>query len=359
MKKKLLTLVLAAAMVLSLSACGSASSARSGNSSSGTPESFQMPPKDTDGGTEDGTAVNELDEDTAQKLYNTYIDINNFMLGRINDSLEIYFDYVDIASEEFTLLDESNQHYICYSVPDSQLRSIEWAYETANSKGEKDALDQAFLDLYPHITALAQALNDIEIYTSFGDYLEDNFAKSQEQHTALLNVLADYFTAGDLFMDELDAVASERLMAQLELLKEEGYEVLYAMNMLINLAQSIESELYAQEVWNDNILDMDLTTIQPLYDEFSSYVDRILEYDDNKEALRAEGLNDSGYWFSFVLYAEHTRDSISQVMEKVKKGEPLGEFDLMFDSAPGQCNLTSFAEGISHVIDAYNSIISY
>ena len=366
MKKKLLTLVLATAMVLSLPACGDVSStgnrSSSADNASDASDSFQMPPKDiggTEGNTEDSAAGGELDEDTAQELYNTYIDINNFMLGRINDSLEIYFSYVDIESEEFKLLDESYQHYICYSVLDSQLKSIEWAYETASSKGEKDALDQAFLNLYPHITALAQALNDIEIYTSYDAFLDDDFAKSQEQHTALLSVLGDYFTAGDLFMDELSIVASERVAAQLERLKAEGYEVLYAMNMVINLAQNIESELYNQGVWDENILDMDLTTIQPLYDEFSAYVESILAYDDDEEALAAEGLNNSPYWFTFVMYTEDMGDSLSQVLEKVNNGEALSDTDLMFSSTPGQCSLTSFSEGISRVIEAYNNIISY
>lgn len=365
MKKKVFSFMLASAMVLSLAACEGVPSMGSGNSSAGNTgdspsDSFQMPPKDIGGDIEEGsTATGELDEDTVQQLYNTYIDINNLMLGRLNDSLGKYFEYVDVESEEFKLLDESYQHYFCYSLSNSQLQSIEWAYETASSKGEKDALDQAFLALYPSLTSLAQALDDIGDYTADDTYLEDGFARSQEQHTALLSVLEEYFATGGLFMDELNAVASERQAAQLERMKEEGYEVLYAMNMLINLAQSIESELYAQEVWDDNILDMDLTVIQPLYDEFSTYVDSILAYDDDEEALSAEGLNNSAYWMTFVMYAEDTRDSISMVIEKVKKGEPLDQYDTMITSMPGQCSLTSFADGISRIIDSYNSIISY
>lgn len=358
MKKRIFTVLIAAVMTFSLAACqGMPSGKEDKESSDSGSDSLTMPPKSF--GSEDNrpTPVPEgvLDEETAQRLYNIYIDINNAMLGRINDSLIRYFTYVDVESEEFKLLDESDNYYTCYSLS-SPLSDVEEAYEILNGKSEKDTLDQAFLDMYPSITNLLNTLNEISDYTSPQTYLEDNFAKSQEQHTALLNALAEYYTTGDIFLTELDIVADARQQESLEMMKNEGYVVFYSLNMVINLGKDILDELYVENVWDDNILDMDLTKIKPLYEEFCTYADALLAYDDDQEALQAEGLSNSAYWSIFIMNMKSTRDSIAKVIAKVEAGEALSEFDLAITSVSGQCNLSSFSTGVSDMIDSYNRL---
>ena len=126
--------------------------------------------------------------------------------------------------------------------------------------------------------------------------------------------------------------------------------------MVINLGKDILDELYLEGVWDDNILDMDLTKIQPLYEEFCTYADALLAYDDDEEALQAEGLSNSAYWSIFIMNMKSTRDSISKVLAKVEAGEALSEFDLSITSIAGQCNLSSFSTGVSDMIDSYNRL---
>lgn len=357
MKKKFLTALISAVMVFSLTACQSISPDKSGDKKEDGSDSLPMPPK-VFGSEEDIPAPGELDDATEYLLFNTYIDINNAMVGRIYDSLDRYFTYVDLESDEFKLLDENGDYYDCYSVFGVQ-SDLDTAYEIADSKGEKDVLDQAFLGMYPSITTLIQTLNEISEYTTAKTYLEDSYAKSQEQHTALISALEEYYNTGDLFRTELSIVADQRQAEELEEMKAEGYVVLYSLNMVINLGKQIENELYLEGVWDDNILDMDLTVIQPLYDEFSQYVDDVLAYNENEDALRAEGLANSAYWSTFVMNMKSTRDSISKVLAKVEAGEPLDQFDTIITSMAGHCNLSSFSEGVSGMINSYNRLISY
>lgn len=358
MKRKILTTLIAAVMLFSLTACQGISP-NSSKEEDGS-DSLTLPSK-TLGSEESNPTVTpdvELSDDEAQELYNTYIDINNAMVGRIYDSLDRYFTYVDFESEEFKLLDESYDYYDCYSIS-SPLRDVETAYELVSKKSNKDALDQAFIDMYPSISTLMQTLNEISDYTSPKTYLEDGYAKSQEQHAALMSVINEYFDTGDIFRAELSTVAQQRQMENLEQMKADGYVVLYSLNMVINYAQEIEYELYYQDVWDDNILDMDLTTIQPLYDAFSTYVDTVLAYSEDDDALRAEGLGSSGNLSLFIMHMKNTRESLSKVLAKVEAGEPLSQTDTMITSIAGQCNLSSFAEGLSDMIDSYNRLISY
>lgn len=362
MKKKFFTALIAVVMVFSLTACQGLSSDKGTTyKTDDGSDSLTMPPKTlgSEGDSPVTTPAGELDEETEHKLYNLYVNINNAMLGRINDSLNRYFNYVNTESEEFQLWEEGGDYYDCYSISSTIVSDVEDAYEILSGKAEKDALDQAFLNMYPSITSLMQTLNEISDYTTPKTYLEDDFAKSQEHHTALLSVLEEYFTTGNIFLDELTVVAYQRQMEDLEQMKAEGYEVTYSLNMVMLLAQQIEDELYVQDVWDDNILDMDLTTIQPLYDAFSTYVDAVLVYSEDNDALRAEGFSNSGNLSLFVMYMKSTRESLSKVLAKVEKGEPLSQGDMMITSIAGQCNLSSFAEGISDMIESYNRLISY
>ncbi len=353
MKKKIIATLISMVMAFSLTACQDVSPQKDDtDDADDETESASLPPKTN-------TAEGELSEETEFELYNLYISTNNNIVGPIIDSLQRYSDYVNLESEEFTLWEESDGRYDCSFLSDSIIEDLDRAYEILESKGEKDALDQAFLEMYSPLRATVEALKAIYEYTDYDTYLEDNYAKSQEHHTALLKALSEYLPTEEAFLTELTVVSDQRHREELEQMKEEGWVVTYSLNMVIDLGQQLVNELDSQGVWDDNILDMDLTKIKPLYDEFSTYVDAVLEYDQDDEALSAEGFQNSGYWATFIMAMEDSRDSISAVLAKVEAGEPLDEFDTSITSLPGMCNLTSFMEGVSDMIDNYNRLINY
>ncbi|MDE6621500.1 MAG: YiiG family protein [Lachnospiraceae bacterium] len=306
--------------------------------------------------TESEMSSEELEE-LEQELYNTYITINNFMLGRLDSSLERYFNYVDIEQMEFTLLDEDDDYFDCYSLSEYDIEDVENAYEMASSKKDKSELDEAYLKLYPSLSSVIETLNDIEVYTDMKSYLDDDYQRAQEYHTALMDSLVEYIDTGDAFMAELDIVAKEHQEIAYAQMQEQGFEVFYAMNMVIDIANEIESELYEQDVWDENILDMDLEKIQPLYDEFVSYVDDLLAYNEDEEKLAAEGISKYGWWDSFIRDLKDTKVSLTEVLQKVKDGEELSQFDIGSNFA-GDCSLSSFDVGLSALIRDYNNMIN-
>ncbi|MCM1187487.1 MAG: YiiG family protein [Lachnoclostridium sp.] len=353
-----ITVFAAIAAAFSLTACGGNASAdkRSTLTDSSAGVSAQ-PSADSE------SQVSALDERKAQDLYNNYIEINNHMVGGINDALTQYFSTVNVESETFELVKAELNNYFCYYPHSARyLGYAQDAYEAASGKSEKDALDQAYLDLYPSLQKLITILGEIHAYTDDDGFLKDNYAKSQEQHTALMSVLEEYFTYGEVFMNELNAVASEREREELEELKAEGYEVLYTLNMAMLSAEDLSDELYRQGIGNENVLDMDLTLIQPLYDEFTSYVDQVLQYDQDKDKLKEEGLYVSvdgmRDWGFFVTALQNTHKSITEVLEKVQAGEPLDMIAVRM-SGSGYASVSSFEEGVSETIERYNDLVAY
>lgn len=358
MVRKGITALAAIVAALSLTACQGNTSADGRNSL--TDSSTASVSAQPSAGSESQAA--ELNERDAQKLYNNYIEINNHMVGEINDALTQYFSHVNIESEEFEFVKDNVNNYFCYYPHSAKyLGYAEEAYETASGKSDKDALDQAYLDLYPSLQKLITVLGEIHTYTDDDSFLEDNFAKSQEQHTALMGALEEYFTYGEVFLDELNTIASRREREELEQMKEEGYEAFYTLNMAIFSAKDLYDELNRQGIENENVLDMDLTLIQPLYDEFSSYVDQVLQYDQDKDKLKQEGLYASvdgmKNWGFFVTALQNTHKSITAVLEKVQAGEPLDMIDIRL-SGSGNDSVSSFAEGLSEVIECYNNLVT-
>lgn len=352
MKRKCYAAALVAAMVLSLPGCGMFNSDVSGVLKNEFPSAEQSLMEDTQA----ELLAKETEEDKKeqeQKLYNNYIEINNYMVGRVSDSLSRYFNYVD-SQEEFKLLDENDGYFDCHSISESNIELLDEVYETAGAKSEKSSLDQAFLDMYPSLKTVMETLNDIYNYTDLKSYLDDDYEKAKEYHTVLMTAYAEYLAKGEAFYNEVETVAEKRQEEALAKMKEEGQEVLYAVNMVINLANDIEEELSSQGVWDDNILEMNLETIQPLYDEFVSYVEMVTEYNGDEERLSAEGISSSGL-DSFVDDMKDAKVSLSEVLEKVKNGESLSEIDLYTTDIAGYCSLSSFDEGVSAMISDYNN----
>ena len=283
MKKKMIFTVALTLLICSLTACeatpgttqrssDSTLKTQAGNSSSNESETPEP--------------VVEFSEEDEQVLYNLYVEIYNYMIGRLYDSIDRYFKYVAFE-EEFSLLKDN---YTCYSLSDSQLKKIEGAYTMASSKTEKTKLDEAFLALYPSLTTLFDTLDSIYEYSDLKSYIDDDYAKAKEYHAVLWTAYAEYEVTGTAFMEELDIVAQERMIESLKVMREEGYEVFYNINMMFNCAETIQAELYYQGITDENIIEMDLDAIQPLYDEFVGYVETILSYKDDSEQLLFEGI---------------------------------------------------------------------
>lgn len=297
---------------------------------------------------------NALNEEEEKKLYNAYIEVNNFMVSRLQDSLDRYFDKVAFQKD----FAPSDLDYDCLTMLNSQFENLEKAITLAEKKSERNSLDEAFLAMYPSLNTLMTTLNEIEEYTEARAYLKDNYAKGAEYHSALWSALTEYEETSVVFETLLGETAAERNAVQLERMKEEGLLAFYAINMALSSAQAIDEELYRQEITNDNIIEMDLEAIKPLFEEFCGYVDEVLAYSEDGEQLRTEGISTKTVnWYLFINSMEDTRKSITSLIRHAEEQRPLSQTDTMINFV-GNSSVESFELGISDMIDNYNRVIS-
>lgn len=296
----------------------------------------------------------DWDESQQQKLFNGYINVNNYILNQLEGAISDYFETVEFQ-EEFQLLEEKYESgWIGTKWPED----LEKVHVMAEGKPEKDELDNAFLTLYPSLEELTKVFIEIYDYIDTEAYLNDDYAAGKEYHTRLWNALNEYDEIGENFLDRLDVMASERHDKELEDIKNQGYELLYAVNKVIDTAQKIQGEFYEQELTDDTILDMDVAVIKPLYEEYQTYMETVLTYEKDDEKKAEEGFpNDTYFWTMFPNKMEDTGKSISKLIEHAEQQKPLGVGDTMIKTISGNANIGSFETGITDMINLYNSLV--
>lgn len=298
----------------------------------------------------------DLSEEEAQELYNLYVEVNNYMVGRLSESVGKYFEYIDYQ-EEFSVLKDD---YFCYSISESFFKELDEADELAARRQEKTALDEAFLAFSPSVRELASVLNDVYAYTDEDSWQEDDYEKGRELHGKLWAALDSYGQLGADFIAELDAVASDQRESDLEQMKEEGYVVSYALVKMISTAQEIQAAVYEQGIEDDSMmLQLDTEALQPLYDQYLEEVETVLGYLQDEEALAKEGYpTQSAYYVTFEDAVENSAEELKEIFRKVAEQEEPGGYGIV-NVFTVDGSLAGFYNKVSAMIDDYNRIINY
>lgn len=298
----------------------------------------------------------ELTEEEEQELYNLYVGFNNTMVGRLSDSLEKYFEYVDFQ-EDFVLLDED---YFCYSISDSVFEDMDRADELVGRKQEKSEVDEAYAALSPVMRELGDALNQVYEYTDEDSFLEDDYAKGKEMHAAVWKSCNEYETLGMDFIEKLGTVASEQRTQDLEQMKEEGYEVTYALVTMISTAQEIQAAIYDQGIEDDSMmLELDIEALRPLYDRYLEEVETVLGYLEDEDALANEGYPVmSAYYVTFKDAVENSAEELKEIFRKVEEQEAPNGYG-MANAFIVDGSIAGFDSKVSAMISDYNRMISY
>lgn len=342
--KKLFVFCLAAAVTLAVAGCSKEENTSASEEAveSESPEEEETP-----------AALSETEE---QELYNAYIEINNMMVGRFADVINRYFTYVDFQ-EEFVPLGDS---FSFYSVISTFYSDMDTADELVAMKADKTELDEAYEALSPVMRELALALDGMEEYVDSEQYLDDDFAKAKEYHAVIWSACADYDALSLDFMDKLSELASQQREEDLAMLKEEGYEVTYALVSMIQTAQDIQNAIYEQGIMDDTqILDLDMEQLQPLCDQYLEQVETALGYLKDEEAAANEGYPiNSAYFATFTDEVEKSGEELEAILQRLEEQKPVDSFDIV-SAYTVSGTLEGFDSKISAMIDDYNQVLSY
>ena len=347
MKKRMLAVCMAVVCVMAFSGCGK-EPAKSGGSSSGPAASSSGDKSQDQSSASAAASYDDVD------LYNKYVGVYNMITGDMYDAIDGYFTHVPYQ-EEFAAPEESD--YWCYSISEYNISYLDYAYDADNGKKEKAELDNALIALYPVMKDLALAINDVEEYTDMKSFADDNYAKGAELHTRIYNDYQQYADLSQAYLDAADPVFEKVQEEDLKRFKDEGMDMSYTMNMVMDCAQDIQEAIYLQDIYDDNILELDTEAIKPLYDQYVATVEECLNAYKNPAWEDAEGFaGDNIYLEDFISDMKESKVALTDLFKRVADQKPLEEYELNSAFA-ADGTVGKFDETVSDLIDDYNRLI--
>jgi dsDNA-specific endonuclease/ATPase MutS2 len=126
------------------------------------------------------------------------------------------------------------------------------------------------------------------------------------------------------------------------------------MKVLVT-AQEIQSAIYDQGVTDENIIELDIEALRPLYNQFVEEVEECLKYFNDDDQLAKEGYYGISSIYTSAL--KDTKVSLSELFKRVEEQRPLSEVDWMSHEAiPRTGTIREFESELSDLIDEYNRL---
>ena len=290
------------------------------------------------------------------EAYNNYIDLSNFMTGRVEESLNRYFTGV-AATEDFSPVEGG--YYITTTFSNYDYELLDNVEAQADLGTSYTEMDEHALTLIPTLRDLMKVLDEAGNYGNQKGYLDDNYAKGQEIHSRFVPAVNAYDEERLPYLNSLRAILQERQALDLEHFQKEGYTIRYQMLKLTILKSDIMNAIYKQEeISDENVLSLDVTEIRPKYEEMASVLAEFaVNYKDEAE-LEKEGFESykSGQLSFFNNTITEFKVQTQALIARVDEQRPYSEAEkLTLRTTEG--SLERLIKCSSDVTSRYNEVV--
>lgn len=281
-------------------------------------------------------------EDMELIKYNYYVDLNNDIVT-ILDDIDYYFQVVEYQ-EEFALIQDSGHTY-GYRVRGINSDILDDCLDLSEMEPAFESLDPLVKEMADPLRTLMDNFSNV---SRGGDYAANQYEKPKEYHAAIYSAAQEFEALGHEYMNAIKVMANEQIEAEEAKMKEEGRLITYNASHAITIAQKIQDECAAQGVTDENITDLDLTKIRPLYDELIGVVNDLNAACADNDQMIMESMSNSRPFDS--LY-ERMIQALEWTIKQVESGRPIEDIHL-----EPLGSLAHFSNTLSDCIDRYNTI---
>lgn len=287
----------------------------------------------------------EIDPETMEYVkYNIYVQLNNYII-KVLDNLQNYYTVVSDA-DEFTMLPDSGYSY-GFGITGLNNSIVDDSLVVA-------AMEPAFEDLDPLVLQLADSMkilmDTFSNISKSNDYADNQYAKAKEYHTIIQANVSTFVTPAYDFLDALTIVANERVAIEEEQMLADERLIAYNASHAITIGNKLIDECYNQEVDDYNLIELDLTTIKPLYEELVTTVDAYKAAINDNDQLIKESLTSSS---SFDGLLDSLIQAVEWMIQQVESQTPLDD-----PSREQLGSLNHINEVLSSCISRYNSVFA-
>jgi hypothetical protein len=290
------------------------------------------------------------DWDAEVDKHNAYIDLFNALMSDVDN---VVADYVEeFGAEDEVYIEDGFSGFSMYS--NSLEKRLADAMEYADKKPAEPSADAALLALEPVLASYAAALTGAKLYYGDKNYVDDNFEKAQQYHDAIIDGYDPLREKIDAFLTAVSEMLEGQDEEQLAIYKESDQMIHYYALLALIQAQEIDAYLSMNDIFAENILDVSLDELRPLYDAFvASYTEYNSLVSGNSDAGKDEGIMTLSTYNSAL---SDLKSSLSELVSRVQSGKAFDESDANFaymkDGAP-----ENIAEHVDDLFSAYNTWI--
>lgn len=314
--------------------------------------SISLPKDDTEATadeTEKETTADETEEETLPPeqmdliKYNYYVMLNNDII-EVLDSLDYYFDVIDYT-EEFSLLPDTGLTY-GYRIYGQNTDVLEDCLTLTDMDPDYGELDTMIKDMADPLRDLMETFSAI---SRSNDYADNQYQKAKEYHEKIYAVAENFTVLADEYTTAIAELGAEKTAEDEAKMKEEGNLIIYNASRAISISKEVLNVIDAQDITDENITELDLTEIRPLYDELVAVVADFDAATADNDQLIKESLSNSR---PFDGLLDGQIQALEWMMRQVESGRPL---DLSGSGAP-LGSIGHFSETLSKCIERYNSV---
>lgn len=281
----------------------------------------------------------EIDPETMDHIkFNIYVMLNNEIVEVLDDLDEYYLVVAD--EEEFALLPDSQYTYK-YGISPYNLDVLEDASVVVDMEPVYDGLDDLTRQILEPMEALMTTLDSI--YSCY-DFADNQYAKAKEFHKEIQANVGKFAELAYPYMEQIAQMGRERRAAEEQLMKDNGELIVYSVSHMITLVRNLLDECVAQNVYDENLSELDLTAIRPIYEQMLATAQMYDEAVADKDQLMKESLSIP----PMDGLMEGMCSAVEWMIDQAQSGEPL--------PSPGCLgSLEHVEEVLGTCIDRYNS----
>lgn len=265
-----------------------------------------------------------MEEAKEVEKYNAYVQLNNYMTGRLDQVLNRYFERLGDGEQPII---EKHFSFTMLSISASDKSALDKQFGFADKTPAFPAVDPAVVKLKPVMNDLIAILSEAHDYYETKGYVDDNFVKSKELHTKIVKATDAYYAAGDEFLTAMANMGAERRKESLKKYQDNDEQLRYsALKFLID-AEALSAEMEEQGVTAKNILDLDMGKYKAKYDVLVEDLNNLTQHSQDDTRVKKEGF-DSHYLKRYVDEAKKVKVTASEIIERVNKKSKVDDFHL-------------------------------
>lgn len=261
-------------------------------------------------------------DDTEIDKHNAYIDLYNELVGRFTDAIVDYSEEFGWDPEVF--IEDGFSGFSMYGT--DAVKFLDAALTFADKEPAAAEADAAVKDLATLLKPYAEAMTAAKTYYSDKNYVDDDFAKSQEYHDVIVGGFDAMWEKAVVFLNAVDVLLEGQDEEQLESYKSSDQMIHYYSLLSLMEAEAMCDYLATNEISMENFSELNLDEFRPLYDKFAEAYNGYKELvGDDSNAGKDEGIMSLT---TFTMTVSDIKQSAAELVEKAKNGGTFSDTEM-------------------------------